>query len=66
MIHNFSLDSDEVISEFQFDLLKQTNLIITKLFQVKNKEVKNDFFEFGGDNLKKFRKRLRIIIFVIL
>ena len=45
MSHNFLLDSEEIYSEFQFDLLKETNLIITKLFQVKNEELKNDYFE---------------------
>ena len=40
MIHRFLLDSEETNSEFLFELLKQTNLIILKLFSQKNVELK--------------------------
>ena len=45
MIHRFLLDSEEFISEFLFELLKQTNLIIVKLFTHKNVELKDDYYK---------------------
>ena len=44
MLHRFSLDSEEIISEFLFELLKQTNLIILKLYTHDNAELKEDYF----------------------
>ena len=44
MIHNFLLNSEETNSEFFFELLEQTNLIILKLFTHKNVELKDVFF----------------------
>ena len=42
LIHNFSFNSEELISEFLFKLLKQTNPIMVKLFTHKNAELKDD------------------------
>ena len=42
MLHRFLLDSEELNSEFLFELLKQTNLKILKLFSHKNAELKED------------------------
>ena len=43
MIHRFLLDSEEINSEFLFQLLKQTNLILLKLFTHENAELKDDY-----------------------
>ena len=45
MIHSFLLNSDEINSEFLFQLLQQTSLIIVKLFTHKNAELKNEYRE---------------------
>ena len=45
MICRFLLDSNEINSEFLFQLLQQTNLIILKLFTHKNAELKNEYQE---------------------
>ena len=45
MIHRFLLDSEELNSEFLFELLKQTNLIILKLYTHENAELKNDYYK---------------------
>ena len=45
MIHRFSLVSEEINSEFLFKLLKQTNLIILKLFTHENAELKDDYYK---------------------
>ena len=44
MIHRFLLDSEEINSEFLFEILKQTNLIILKLYTHDNAELKEDYF----------------------
>ena len=43
MIHRFLLDSEEINSEFLFELLKQTNFKILKQFTHENAELKDDF-----------------------
>ena len=48
MIHRFLLDSDEINSEFLFELLKQTNLIILKLITHENAELKDDYYKMRG------------------
>ena len=48
MIHRFLLDSEEINSEFLFELLKQTNLIILKLFTHENAELKDDYNKMRG------------------
>ena len=45
MIQRFLLDSEEVITEFLFELLKQSNLIMIKLFTQKNEELKEDYYK---------------------
>ena len=52
MIHRFSLDSEEINSEFLFELLKQTNLIILKLFTYENAELKDDYHKMRGLTLQ--------------
>ena len=44
VIHRFLLDSEEINSEFLFKLLKQTNLMILKLHNHDNAELKEDSF----------------------
>ena len=44
MIHKFLLNSEEINSEYLFQLLQQSNLIL-KLFTHKNSELRNDYFE---------------------
>ena len=45
IIHRFLLDSEEINSKFLFNLLKQTNLIIVKLFTYKSAELKEDYYK---------------------
>ena len=45
MIHRFLLNSEEINSEFLFQSLQQSNLIILKLFTHKNSELGNDCFD---------------------
>ena len=57
MIHRLLLDSEELNSEFLLEVIKQTNLILLKLFRHENAELKDDFYKMGliilqslGDN----------------
>ena len=43
MMHNFVLNSGEINSEFQIEILQQINLIVVKLYNYKNAELKNDY-----------------------
>ena len=43
--HNFVLESQEIYFDYQFDLLKKTNYILTKLYEVDNKELKKEYYE---------------------
>ena len=45
MMHNFILNSGEINSEFQIEILQQINLIIVKLFNYKNAKLKNEYFK---------------------
>ena len=45
MIHRFLLNSEEISSEYLFQLLQQSNLIILKLFTHKNSELRNEYFD---------------------
>ena len=45
LIHSFLLNSEEINSEFLFQLLQQTNHLILKLFNHKNAELKNEYYE---------------------
>ena len=45
MMHSFVLDSGEINSEFQIEILQQINLIIVKLFKSKNAELKNEYLK---------------------
>ena len=45
LIQRFLLDSEEGYSEFLFELLKQTNLIIVKLFTHKNAELRDEYYK---------------------
>ena len=44
-IHNFLLKSEEINSEYLFQLVQQSNLIILKGFTHKNSELRNDYFD---------------------
>ena len=43
--HNFVLESQEIHFDYQFDLFKKTNFILTKLYEVDNKELKKEYYE---------------------
>ena len=43
-VHNFVLESQEIHFDYQFDLLKKTNYIITKLYEIDNKELKKEYY----------------------
>ena len=45
MIHRFLLDSEEINSEFLFELLKQSNLLTIKLFTRENADLKEDYYK---------------------
>ena len=45
MIHRFLLDSEEINSEFLFELLKQTKIIILKVFTHENAELKDEYYK---------------------
>ena len=42
--HNFVLESQEIHFDYQFDLLKKTNYILTKLYEIDNKEFKKEYY----------------------
>ena len=48
IIHRFLLNIEEINSEYLFQLLQQSNLIILKLFTHKNSDLRNDYFEMRG------------------
>ena len=43
--HNFVLESQEIHFDYQFDLLKKTNYILTKLYKIDNKALKKEYYE---------------------
>ena len=43
--HNFVLESQEIHFDYHFDLLKKTNYILTKLYEIDNKELKKEYYE---------------------
>ena len=43
--HNFVLESQEIHFDYQFDLLEKTNYILTKLYEIDNKELKKEYYE---------------------
>ena len=43
--HNFVLESQEMHFDYQFDLLKKTNYILTKLYEIDNEELKKEYYE---------------------
>ena len=43
--HNFVLESQEIHFDYQFDLLKKTNYILTKLYEIDNEEMKKEYYE---------------------
>ena len=43
--HNFLLESQEIHFDYQFDLLKKSNYILTKLYEIDNKELKKEYYE---------------------
>ena len=45
MIHNFFLNHEGVDFGIRYSLLKQANLIVTKLFDYENGELKNDWLK---------------------
>ena len=45
MMHNFVLNSGEINSEFQIEILQQINLIIVKLYNCENAELKDEYLK---------------------
>ena len=43
--HNFVLESQEIHFDYQFDLLKKTNYILTKLYEIDNEKLKKEYYE---------------------
>ena len=44
--HNFVLESQEIHFDYRFDLLKKSNYILTKLYEIDNEELKKEYYEF--------------------
>ena len=42
MIHNFVIESEEIHSDYQFNLLNKTNYILTRLYETCNEELKRN------------------------
>ena len=40
--HNFVLENQEKHFDYQFDLLKKTNYILTKLYEIDNEKLKKE------------------------
>ena len=55
-IHRFLLNSEEINSEYLFQLLQKSNLIILKLFTHKNLELRNDYFDMRDIVLESVRE----------
>ena len=51
-VHNFVLESQEIHFDYQFDLLKKTNYILTKLYEINNEDLKKEYYELRGLILK--------------
>ena len=45
MMYKFLVDCEEIDSEYQLEILKQTTYIIVKLFKHQNKELEVDYFK---------------------
>ena len=43
--HNLVIESEEIHFDYQFDLLIKTNYILTKLYEIDNKELKKEYYE---------------------
>ena len=43
-VHNFVIESKEIHFDYQFHLLKKTNYILTKLYEIDNKELKKEYY----------------------
>ena len=43
--HNFVLENQEIHFDYQFDLLKKTNYILTKLYEIDNEKLKKEYYE---------------------
>ena len=44
-VHTFVLESEEIHFDYQFDLLKKTNYMLTKLYEIDNEELKKEYYE---------------------
>ena len=43
--HNFVVETQEIHFDYRFDLLKKSNYILTKLYEIDNKELKKEYYE---------------------
>ena len=64
MIHKFLLNSEEINSEYLFQLLQQSNLIILKLFTHKILELRNDYFEMRDIILESERENSQDVLYL--
>ena len=62
MIHKFLLNSEKINSEYLFQLLQQSNLIILKLFTHKNSELRNDYFDIRDIILESVRENSQDVL----
>ena len=54
--HNFLLESQEIHFDYQFDLLKKSNYILTKLYEIDNEELKKEYYELRELILKNLER----------
>ena len=55
-VHNFVLESEEIHFDYQFDLLKKTNYMLTKLYEIDNEELKKEYNELRELILNNFER----------
>ena len=54
--HNFVLESQEIHFDYQFDLFKKTNCLLTKLYEIDNEKLKNEYYELREIILNKLER----------
>ena len=54
--HNFVLESQEIHFDYRFDLLKKSNYILTKLYEIDNKEFKKEYYELRELNISNLER----------
>ena len=64
MVHRFLLNSEEINSEYLFQLLQQSNLIKLKLFTRKDSELRNDYFDMRDIILESVQEKNQDVLYL--